>query len=279
MQLEFSLPQQPAGKREYFCEVCDKSMWRYPSQGGLRFCSRKHAAKGRKRRETFKVALTCEICGATFEKFPSLAHQKRCSQKCYGVTRRGERIPLAERHAAKTNYDGPVPAHCPELGQCWLWTGGRYTSGYGIFGLGARGAGTKGAHVVAWELANSQTVPNGLWVLHKCDNKLCVRPTHLFTGTPSDNEQDMIQKGRAAWQTDPTFSYQRRGDTHWMRSQPERVPRGEARSQAKLTDQGVREIRLRCAAGESKASLARTFNVSEGLIRSVVFRRCWKHVR
>lgn len=75
---------------------------------------------------------------------------------------------------------------------CWEWTGGLLSSGYGACFVGAY---STGAHRVSWELANGP-IPDGLWVLHHCDNRPCVRPDHLFLGTVLDNNRDAIAKGR-----------------------------------------------------------------------------------
>lgn len=77
---------------------------------------------------------------------------------------------------------------------CWLWTAGT-SSGYGtIRGLDQKSVG---AHRLSWELAHGP-IPDDLQVLHECDNKLCVRPSHLFLGTQLDNMRDMVAKGRHA---------------------------------------------------------------------------------
>ena len=77
---------------------------------------------------------------------------------------------------------------------CWEWQGGRAAFGHGLIHLG-NGNKLVQAHRVAWELANGP-IPDGLCVLHHCDNPPCVRPTHLFLGTLGDNARDMVAKGR-----------------------------------------------------------------------------------
>lgn len=74
---------------------------------------------------------------------------------------------------------------------CWLWNGGVYDAAdeptYGSF----QG---KNAHRFSWELHNG-TIPPGLFVLHKCDVKPCVRPDHLYLGTRKDNARDFNERG------------------------------------------------------------------------------------
>lgn len=79
---------------------------------------------------------------------------------------------------------------------CWGWVGATQHPGYGRIGVG--GGGNVGfAHRVSWELHNGPT-PNGLFVLHRCDNPPCTNPRHLFLGTQQENLKDMTAKGRNA---------------------------------------------------------------------------------
>jgi len=87
---------------------------------------------------------------------------------------------------------------------CWLWMGARTKLGYGQ--RGGRKTGRRYTHRLSWEMRFGP-IPEGLCVLHHCDNPPCVNPDHLFLGTKKDNTQDMIAKGRGRG---PRFS----GETH-----------------------------------------------------------------
>ena len=79
---------------------------------------------------------------------------------------------------------------------CWTWAGSKTRQGYGCIGSGGKYAPVVKAHRVSWEL-NRGPIPQGLCVLHHCDNPSCVNPNHLFLGTVRDNWNDAITKGRA----------------------------------------------------------------------------------
>lgn len=97
-------------------------------------------------------------------------------------------IPLAQRFE---KY-----AHRSSETGCWHWTGDRLPKGYGILVVRASGKDKKRlAHRLSWELAHGP-IPDGLFVCHACDNPSCVNPDHLWLGTPKDNAQDMVRKGR-----------------------------------------------------------------------------------
>lgn len=159
----------------------------------------------------------------------------------------------ADRFWSKVNKNGPVPQHCPYIGECWEWTGRRSGSGYGTVVVFKK---QQVAHRVAWGLANGP-IPDGMLVCHRCDNPVCVRPDHLFLGTHLDNMRDMWAKGRA-----------RPG-----------IKRGTEQSQAKLTDERVCEIRQKHKAGlGSYRSLAREYGVGETAIARIVRNERWRHV-
>jgi hypothetical protein len=191
--------------------------------------------------------------------------------------------PPADRFWPKVNKSGPVPAHVPHLGPCWIWLGAIDPAfGYGKFGMGGRGYSPWNTHRAAWFLTFGE-IPAGMNVLHKCDNPPCVNPAHLFLGTFQDNTRDMFAKGRGAvGDRHPARSrgdYLPRGDEHPARLRGDYLPRGEAHVNAKLTADDVREIRRRYAeGGVAYKQLAEAFAVTASVIGLIVRRKSWRHV-
>lgn len=109
-----------------------------------------------------------------------------CSRECHKGTQANE-----ARDRRVTRFWSKVE----KTDSCWLWTGMRWTNGYGRFPNG--GGQEMRAHRFAWELTYGP-IPLGLFACHRCDVKLCVRPEHLFLGTHADNMADMMAKGRHA---------------------------------------------------------------------------------
>ena len=87
---------------------------------------------------------------------------------------------------------------------CWEWNASRVSGGYG---QAIRFGKSSVAHRVAWELTQGP-IPEGIFVCHRCDNRLCCNPAHLFLGTARDNNRDKMDKGRARggsrWDSDGT---------------------------------------------------------------------------
>ena len=77
-------------------------------------------------------------------------------------------------------------------GGCAEWTGATYSDGYGNFYHAGR---NHPAQRIAYLMAG-ESIPEGAYVLHRCDNRLCVEPSHLFVGSHQDNMDDMAAKGR-----------------------------------------------------------------------------------
>lgn len=196
---------------------------------------------------------------------------------------------LSDRFWSKVDKCGPVPAHCPELGACWVWTASCDRKGYGQIFTGERTAtGNKkpaAAHRVSWLLHHAD--PGGLCVLHRCDNPACVRPEHLFLGTVADNNRDMWAKGRATKVRafgDASGSRKHperlaRGDRHYSRREPERLARGERHGKTRLTADQVREIRRERESGTPLKALADRFGISACAVSAIAHRRNWGHVQ
>lgn len=79
--------------------------------------------------------------------------------------------------------------------ECWEWIGGYSSDGYGGFTVDGK---SYGAHRYSYMITFGK-IPEGLWVLHDCDNPRCVNPNHLKLGTPKDNSEDIVIRGRHRW--------------------------------------------------------------------------------
>lgn len=80
-------------------------------------------------------------------------------------------------------------------GDCLVWSGACRNKGYGVIRAGGKGSSIVAVHRLAYELWVGP-IPDGLFVLHRCDNPPCCNPAHLFLGTHADNMRDMVAKGR-----------------------------------------------------------------------------------
>ena len=129
---------------------------------------------------------------------------------------------------------------------CWEWTGPLARGGYGLFG--SPHVPSKRAHRVAWMLVNG-IIPSEISVCHRCDNRLCCRPDHLFLGSHADNNADMQRKGR-----------------------------GNSFGRQTLSTDQVHQILVRHQAGETGVALARRFGVGTSQISRIVNRQAWRHL-
>lgn len=132
---------------------------------------------------------------------------------------------------------------------CWLWVGYLRDNGYGVIGINYN---EYKVHRVSYFLEHGRIDSDRL-VLHRCDVRACVNPAHLFLGTPKDNSQDAVRKGRNA------------------------KVYGEQNGKSKLTRADVLAIRRMCKkGGVYQKTFARQFGVSEATVSYVVNGGRWQ---
>lgn len=166
-----------------------------------------------------------------------------CSRECFFRAQTITPIKQFLYHAGQPDDNG-----------CMLWKGTIGDRGYGQL---TRHPATSGsriiyAHRFAFELAYGP-IPEGMHVLHQCDVRSCVNPTHLFMGTQADNMADKTAKGRQQ--------------------------KGEQCNLSKLTAEAVIDIRLRYQAGGiTQKKLAAEYSISIANVCAILVRRSWKHL-
>lgn len=136
------------------------------------------------------------------------------------------------------------------LTDCWNWTAKTSLEGYGVMTLPSQKT-DKRAHRISWTITNGQ-IPDGKNVLHKCDNRLCVNPYHLFVGTHQDNVADKVAKGRC--------------------------PHGEKHCCAKLKERDVIGILILLRTGMFQREIASLFEVVTSTVNAIGRGTKWKHL-
>jgi hypothetical protein len=125
---------------------------------------------------------------------------------------------------------------------CWVWTASKLQDGYGCFKVGGKKIS---AHRYSYQ-AFKGDIPEGLVVMHSCDNPSCVNPEHLMAGTHKDNSQDAVSKGRMA--------------------------SGSRNSSAKLTEDQVAAIK---ESSETVVILANRYGVNQSTISKIRTGKKW----
>ncbi len=142
---------------------------------------------------------------------------------------------------------------------CWIWKSSKSNSGYGKFNI-------RGKHVIAhrysYELYKEK-IPPGMLICHKCDNKLCVNPDHLWIGTQKENINDAKKKGRL-----PNLKGIRKplccvGENHYL---------------SKLKNKDIFEIKRLYKSGVSGYRLHKMYNVTKKCISDILKNKTWKHL-
>lgn len=155
-----------------------------------------YAARNGRKTPSSRPGSPCRHCGedtGATENALARGVGRFCSEPCRRAHRLTD-VSVAERFWRRVNKNGPIPPHRPEIGECWIWTGSTASDGYGRAYAWGKSWPTQ---QLAWRLTHG-VIPTGSWGLHHCDNPPCVRPTHIFLGTQTDNMRDMAAKGRAS---------------------------------------------------------------------------------
>lgn len=176
---------------------------------------------------------TCDTCGSVYT--PKRRRTRYCSKQCAGIARN-----------TPEKLWTFIPRRAPD--ECWVWQSTIDKDGYGRFWLDGKLAL---AHRLAFEQSTGLSAA-GLLVCHRCDNRPCCNPAHLFLGTPADNLQDAADKGR--------------------------MPRGENNAKARLTEDQVREIRALADAGMYQREIATRFGITQPNVGYICRRETWRHV-
>lgn len=194
-----------------------------------------------------QTAKTCQHCGTLFEQGDgpraNFLKAKYCGLVCYRASRK-----LTPAQKAVAFWTKVRKAE-----GCWPYLGASIPDGYGW--VSWRGT-QMGAHRVAWILTHGE-IPKGMHVLHRCDNRRCTNPDHLFLGTHLENMADMYAKGRNT-----------RGAT----------------ARAKLTEAQAIEIKRTYRYEKSRKwsnakELAARYGVSPAAISHIASGRTWRHLQ
>ena len=149
------------------------------------------------------------------------------------------------------NIEERLNKYVDKTNTCWNWTRDVYNYGYGKLSIG-RGKQTR-AHRYVY-IKQFGEIPEGMNVLHKCDNPRCVNPSHLFLGTQKDNVIDMMSRGRGGYKT---FF-------------------GENHANSKLTMEKASEIRDMYKTGRYfQREIGERFGISQAVVSKIIMGTSW----
>lgn len=215
------------------CQICGTTFKKSASKvrdSGGKYCSKICYIQGK----TTQVTLPCERCGTPF--IANYSRWKRgeakfCSRSCSG------RRATPEKHLARLLSKATLATS-----GCLVWHAQVNPAGYGIMNIDQV---PRLAHRLAWEFLK-EPIPDGMFVLHHCDNPPCINIDHLWLGTQQDNHADIMSKERYFH---------------------------------KLTEAQVQDIRKQYARGDiTQAQLASIFQTAPSNISFIIQRDTWRKV-
>ncbi len=221
-----------------------------------KYCSRQCCFKGLERP---KVAKRCETCHKDFLILEAHAFRRFCSQGCVRTVKKGDPHlghskgtgfwANATQEQKIEKYRQMFDDRVIRSNGCWGWKSFINSTGCGMLGVTGH---MVSAYRCSWILYRGP-IPEGKLVLHKCHNRVCSNPDHLYIGTNKDNTRDMIEAGRQ------DFCKQKS-------------------KLAKLNPEKVKEIKEMLRDGKSQHSIAKIYNVSRGTIQDIFRLKSWRNI-
>lgn len=196
---------------------------------------------------------SCKLCQISFEHFINVKRvycSHKCSSKAIGIFGKMKLIRSDEDkvQSLKKRFEKFVV----KTDNCWEWNGSIRGGGYGQIGIA--GGSSLTASRASW-IIHFGKIPEGMWVLHQCDNRKCTNPKHLFLGTCKDNIHDMIKKGRKIT-----------------------IPKGTLPWNTQINHEIASEIRKMTLNKVKHSDICKKYNVSLNIVRDISRGKTWKSV-
>jgi predicted transcriptional regulator len=188
--------------------------------------------------------MNCLICNTIINK----ANKKYCSKECQS---NGWRLENKSEKEIQQRYIAKFNKKISKTDTCWLWKGYIDNLGYGRIHIYGK---TEKAHRASFIFFKKKKI-DGLCVLHKCDNRSCVNPKHLFLGTQLDNIKDMVNKKR------------------------NNTAKGEANYSATINSNDAIKIKTLLKSGMSCTEIAKFLNVKRSTVYLIKYNKSWNHIK